>query len=69
MSYFYYHSTQRAVIHKSTGARLPHVPPTLGSVLVRLLSGLRGVDTKAEAECEMTRAVVQVAADAVRKCK
>lgn len=66
MSYFYYHSQQRAVIHKATGARLPFVPPKLGTVLVRLLSGLHGVDTKAEAEHEIQRAVVEVADRALR---
>jgi hypothetical protein len=69
MSYFYYRSKDRAVIHKDTGARLPFVPARLGQLIAKRLAGLRGVATKAEAEHEIMRAVVQVAADAVRDSK
>ena len=69
MSYFYYRSSEGAVVHKATGARVPFIPARLGQIIAKRLAGLRGVETKAEAENEIVRAVVQVAADAVRKCK
>lgn len=66
MSYFYYRKEERVVVHKATGARLPFVPPRLGNLVVRVLSRLQGVDTKAEAEHEMARAVVEVADRALK---
>ena len=69
MSYFYYRKSERVIVHKATGARLPFVPPWLGERIVARLARLVGVTTKAEAEQEIIGAVVQVAADAVRERK
>jgi hypothetical protein len=66
MSYFYYRKSERVIVHKATGARLPFVPAELGARLVARLARLVGVKTKAEAEYEIVRALVQVAADAMR---
>lgn len=66
MSYFYYRKDERVVVHKATGARLPFVPPRLGNLVVRVLSRLQGVDTKAEAQEEIYRAVVEVADRALK---
>ena len=69
MSYFYYRSKDLAVVHRDTGARVPYIPDALGRLVAKQLKRLRGVRTKEEAQAEIISAVVQVAADAVRKCK